>query len=290
IKYHSHDVPSTGGHQVLVRWLAAPINPLDVLVLTDAYPVKPSYKHSGEPIPGFDGVAEVISCGRKVSGLVPGDLVVPSKFGVGTWRTHAVVDEQSLQKISRPSDLLFAAIMRISIAPAFCLVEDMTNLKPGDCIIQNAGTSVVAQMVVQFARRRGVAVINVIRDRPEAEANMIKKSLHELGAEIVVTESELNQDPRIKTKRIRLALDAVFGDSGQALVKALCIGGSYVQVGFLSGPKGHVTIDPQDLFGRQLNMRGFRGSAQLGLRSREEQRDLFNWFIELFNNGELKLP
>lgn len=290
VNYHSHNIPSPVGHEVLVRWLAAPINPLDVLVLADVYPVKPSHKHAEEPIPGYDGVAEVVSCGDYVSELAPGDLVVPSKFGVGTWRTHAVLEEKSLQKISRPSDLAFAAIMRISIAPAFCLVEDMMHLKPGDYIIQNAGTSVIAQMVIQFARRRGISVINVIRDRPDAEADTIKKSLHKLGAEIVVTESELAGDPRIKEKRISLALDAVFGDAGRALVKALRVGGSYVQLGFLGGPKGGVTIDPQDLFGRQLNMKGFRGSAQVGLRSIDEQRDLFNWFIELFNNGELKLP
>ncbi|KAF2088011.1 GroES-like protein [Saccharata proteae CBS 121410] len=290
VNFHSHEVPTPGQSQVLVRWLAAPINPLDLLVIADVYPVKPSYKHADEPIIGYDGVGEVISTGEGVTGLAQGDVVVPSTFGTGTWRSHAVFDPQSLQKVSRPSDLAFAAIIRISIAPAFCLVEDMAELKPGDTIIQNAGTSVVAQFVVQFAHRRGISVINVIRDRPESEAAAVKKSLGEIGADIVVTESELAEDPAVKTKRVKLALDSVFGPSGRALVKALSVGGTYVQLGFLGGPKGQVVIDPTDLFARQITMKGFRGSAQVGLRNVEEQHDLFNWFVELFNKGELKLP
>lgn len=290
VSFHLQAIPSVNANEVLVRFLAAPINPLDILVLAGLYPVKPDHKHYGEPILGYDGVGEIITCGADVKNLLPGDLVVPSKFGTGTWRTYAVLDAQSLQKVSRPSDLAFAAILRIGVAPAFCLVEDMRTLKPGDCIIQNAGTSVIAQMVVQFARLRGINVINVVRDRPAAELQEVKKSLQELGALIVVSESELAEDAGIKAQRITLALDSVFGSSGRGLVKALSVGGTYVQLGFLGGPGGQLTLDPSDLFARQLTMKGFRGSAQVGLRTVEEQHDLFNWFVAIFNNGELKLP
>ncbi|KAI9786518.1 MAG: putative secondary metabolism biosynthetic enzyme [Peltula sp. TS41687] len=291
LHFHSYEPSALGPKEVLVKFLAAPINPLDVLVLADVYPVKPQHQHAGEPIPGYDGVGEIVDCGGDVSELARGDLVIPSKFGVGTWRTHAVLDAQSVQKILRPSDVAFAAILRITIAPAFCLVEDMCNLKPGDWIIQNAATSVVAQMVVQFARRRGIHTINVIRDRPEAEADAVKQLLlGSGGADIVVTESELLEDASIKPKRVMLALDSVFGSSARTLVKALSPGGTFVQLGFLSGPKSELTLDANDLFGRQLTLRAFRGSAQVGLRTAEEQGDLFDWFIALFNAGELHLP
>jgi mitochondrial enoyl-[acyl-carrier protein] reductase / trans-2-enoyl-CoA reductase len=290
LHFHNYEPSALGPKDVLVKFLAAPINPLDVLVLADRYPVKPQHQYSGEPIPGYDGVGEIVNCGGDVTELAPGDLVIPSKFGIGTWRTHAVLDVQSLQKISRPTDLAFAAILRISIAPAFCLVEDMCNLKPGDWIIQNAATSVVAQMVVQFARRRGIGTIDVIRDRSAVEAEAVKRSLNELGADIVVTESELPEHAGIKSKRIMLALDSVFGSSGQGLVKSLSPGGTFVQLGFLGGPTGELKLDANDLFGRQLTLRALRGSAQVALRSAAEQRDLFNWFISLFNAGELVLP
>lgn len=290
LHFHSYEPSALGLKEVLVKFLAAPINPLDVLVLADLYPVKPQHYYSGEPIPGYDGVAEIVNCGEDVSELAAGDLVIPSKFGLGTWRTHAVLDVQWLQKISRPTDMTFAALLRISIAPAFCLVEDMCTLKPGDWIIQNAATSVVSQMVVQFARRRGVGTISVIRDRPADATEAIKQSLHDLGADIVVTESELPGHADIKAKRIKLALDSVFGSSARGLVKSLSPGGTFVQLGFLGGAKSQLSLDTNDLFARQLTLRGFRGTAQIGLRSADEQRDLFNWFISMFNSGELVLP
>jgi trans-2-enoyl-CoA reductase len=286
----SHKEPTLGKNQVLVRWLAAPINPLDILVLKGVYPIKPMQEHEGRLIPGYDGVAEVVGCDESVTNLTTGDIVIPSTFGLGTWRTHAVMDSDLLTKVNKPNDIAFAAIMRVSVAPAFFLVEDMEKVKPGEFIIQNAGTSVIAQMVVQFAHRRGVGVISVIRDRAESDANKIKQSLISLGADTIITETELVEGIHLGSKHIKLALDSVFGSSGQALVGSLSQGGTYVQLGFLGGSETHVAISPQDLFGRQLKMKGFRGSSQLATRTVEEQRWLFNWFIELFNKAELVLP
>lgn len=290
LNFYVAELPVLGTKDVLVRFLAAPINPLDVLVLADLYPVKPQHYYANEAIPGYDGIGEVVDYGTSVTELVPGDLVIPSKFGIGTWRTQAVVDVQYLQKVIRPNDLAFAAIIKISIAPAFCLVEDMCNLKPGDWIIQNAATSVVAQMVVQFARRRGIRTIGVIRDRSPAEANVVKQSLLRLGSDFVVTESEVMGHAEIQSKRIMLALDSVFGTSGRVLVKSLSPGGTFVQLGFLAGPTEQLHLNANDIFGRQLTLKAFRGSAQVASRSAEEQTDLFNWFISLFNAGELVLP
>ena len=279
-----------GPKDVLVRFLAAPINPLDVLVLADLYPVKPQHHFNGEPIIGYDGVGEIVFRGPAVTDVAPGDLVIPSKFGLGTWRTQAVVDASWVQKISRPSDIAFAAIIRISIAPAFFLVEDMSDLKPGDWIIQNAATSVIAQMVAQFARSRGAHTIGVIRDRDAAEAEAVKQTLRQLGSEIVVMESEVEGNAEIKSKRVTLALDSVFGTSGRRLVDLLSMGGTYVQLGFLGGPKGQLTLNANDVFARVLTLKPFRGTSQMALRSPEEQTDLFNWFVSRFNAGDLVLP
>jgi len=290
LNFHVVEIPALGPKEVLVRLHAAPINPLDVLVLADLYPVRPQHHHGGEAIPGYDGVGEVVNCGEAVTEVAPGDLVIPSKFGIGTWRTQAVVDVQWLQKISRPTDVAVAAITRTTITTAFCLVEDMYSLKPGDWIIQNAAISAVAQMVVQFARRRGIHTIGVIRDRPSAEVDAVKQSLFQLGSDIVVLESQLQGHTAIKSKRIMLALDSVFGASGRGLIKALSPGGTFVQLGFLGGPAGQIQLDANDLFGRQLTLKAFRSSAQVALRSAEEQTDLFNWFISLYNAGDLVLP
>ncbi|MCJ1264266.1 hypothetical protein MMC22_004137 [Lobaria immixta] len=291
VELHSHDVGAVNPSTVLVKFLAAPINPLDLLVLRGSYPVKPTHQYQGKAIPGYDGIGEVVECGEGVTQFIPGDLVVPSKFGAGTWRTHAVLDVSSLQKISRPNDLAFGAMLKLDVLPAYFLLEDMAALKPGDWIIQNAATSVVAQMVTQFAHLRGLRSISIIRDRDAASVTQIKQSLCSLGADIVLTENELpEQIPILSTNPVKLALDSVFGSSARLLIDSLAIGGTFVQLGFLGGTNQELQLSSKDLFVRQLQLRGFRGSAQLAQRTFDEQTALMNWMVQLFNDGALALP
>ena len=84
-------------------------------------------------------------------------------------------------------------------------------------------------MVIQFAKRKGVGVISVVRDRDAVEFEALKKVLLQLGSALVVSETELPNNDLVKTKKITLALDSVFGTSGRNLVKALSQGGTYVQ-------------------------------------------------------------
>jgi len=287
-----HQPFAPGDDEVLIAFIASPINPLDVLVLTGQYPVLPQHKFHGQPVPGYDGVAQVLRCGRNVTALTPGDFAIPSQFGLGTWRSHAVVSPTELQKIPEPKDPIFASLLRLGVSTAYCLVQDMTSLKTGDRIIVNAGTSVVAQFVTQFARRRGVGVIHVVRDRAPHQMDSLRKTLRDAGAEDLLTEEELvvQCSALRKTGKTMLGLDAVFGDSGMAILAALSDGGTFVQLGFLGGQTGRVTLHPDDLFARRLSMKGFRGSAQMALRSAEEKTRLFNSWVDMFNRGDLQLP
>lgn len=83
VQLHNYDTGAVNPSTVLVKFLAAPINPLDLLVLAGTYPVKPAHQYQGQAIPGYDGIGEVVECGEGVTKVVPGDLVVPSKFGTG---------------------------------------------------------------------------------------------------------------------------------------------------------------------------------------------------------------
>jgi mitochondrial enoyl-[acyl-carrier protein] reductase / trans-2-enoyl-CoA reductase len=283
---------SPGPDEVHVKFLACPIHPLDLLVLAGKYPVQPKYHHNNEAILGYDGIGEIISCGANVSTLFPGDLVIPSQFGIGTWRSHAIVNATMLQKTARPKDTIFASLLRLGVCPAYCLVEDICALQPGDSIIQNAGTSVIAQFVTQFANMRGIRVIHVIRDRLNSEYEATKTALLDAGADAVLTESELvAEGSALKDSRhIVLALDAVYGSSGSALLNTLSDGGTYVQLGFLGGQQGELQLGSGELFGRRLTLTGFRGSDRIATRTPDEQSNLFDWWVDMFNRDLLKLP
>lgn len=98
--------------EVLVELLAAPMNPIDPMVVAGKYPTKPKYSINAEAIPGFHGVARVLSCGADVKSLQSGDMVVPNALGLGTWRTRAVLEAKDLLRIPKVTDVAMAALIK----------------------------------------------------------------------------------------------------------------------------------------------------------------------------------
>lgn len=174
--------------------------------------------------------------------------------------------------------------------PAYLLIEDMTRRRTGDWIIQNAATSAVAQMVVQFARLRGLQSISVVRNQESASTAYIKQSLTDLGAEKVLTEKELSeQSVHLKTKPIMLAIDSVFDALGRLLVDCLATGSTFVQLGFLSSAEERLQLRSEYVFVRHSTLRGLRDSAQIAQRTFSEQCSLLECLVQLFIAGTLAL-
>ena len=272
--------------EVLVEFLAAPINPLDLMVVAGKYAASPKHHLNGDAIAGFDGVARVLAVGGDVKSLQNGDMVIPNAFGLGTWRTKATLEATSLLAIPKVSDTVFAALLKTAVLPAYLLVEDMTMLKPGDWIIQNAGTGAIPQMVVQLAHLRGVKTISVVRDRASVDVAALQE------ADLVLQESEVPESKALKGKRIVLGLDCVFGHVAVKLANCISSHGTIVNYGQLSGggPSASITVQHRLLFFDRLTFRSFRSTEQLSARSSAEISDLCGWLAQLMEQGILRRP
>ena len=297
VTVHQTTLPPPSRNEVLVRFHASSINPLDLEVISGAYPVKPIFSHNDESILGFDGIGEVVSTGLNVKALAIGDFVIPSRYGVGTWRSHAVVAEELLDRVPRPNDLLAGSILKLGLAPAYFLTENMATapLRPGDWIAQNAGTGIVPQMVAQFARRRGVSVLSVVRDRDSQNLTRIAEAMTPTGTSAAVAEtvvvSASDFSAAVPGKHIVLAIDSVCGLPGQQLLESLSPSGTYAQHGFLGGLGQVLPVDPVGtIWGRQLSIVASRTSSFVNKMSDRERRSLFGWFVQLFNTGAFELP
>ncbi len=222
--------------QVLISFRAAPINPADL------YTIQTGGLYGSEPaaeppfVPGHDGVGVVVKTGPGVKALVEGDWVVPLTPHAGTWRSLAALRERDLLRL--PADVMpveQAAVLREMIT-AYRLLEDAA-LKPGDCVILNAGNGTVGQLVVQLARLlrlRAVAVISA----DSADFDKTALWLRALGAAEVLRDAGSLRAELDKLKffgKPRLALDAVGGASAQRLSDALADGGQMVVYGCISG-------------------------------------------------------
>lgn len=148
--------------------------------------------------------------------------------GFGTWRTHASAKSSHLLKI--PDDKAITPIQAatISVNPctAYCMLKDFTPLERGDWFIQNGANSGVGRSAIQFGRLWGLKSVNVIRDRDNADE--LKKELEALGADVVVTESELADRDRMQEvkrlagkKGMRLGLNCVGGKATTDLLRQL---------------------------------------------------------------------
>lgn len=270
---------------MLLRTLAAPINPADVNTVQGTYGVKPTFSSligTTEPsaIPGNEGVFEVVtsSGAGSASALKPGDWVIPARTGFGTWRTHAVAPADDLIRVDRDGlTPLQAATVAVNPCSAYRMLRDFVGegtggadgaspLREGDWFLQNGANSGVGRAAIQLGRLWGLRSINVVRARSTPEATQtLRDELVALGATHVVTEEELlSRDFGFAaraaewtrgTDGVRLGLNCVGGKSAQAVARALAPGGVMVTYGGMS--RQPVALPTGLLIFRDLRLRGF---------------------------------
>lgn len=253
VQLESLDLPHLGAECVLVKMLAAPINPSDLNMLQGTYAILPELPAVG----GNEGVAQVMEVGDQVKTLKVGDWVIPKDAGIGTWRTAAVLKAEDLVTLPKDIPVLSAATLGVNPCTAYRMLTDFEELKPGDTVIQNAANSGVGQAVIQIAAAKGIHTINVIRDRPDLQ--QLLDRLTEMGATHVITEETLRR-PEMKElfkscPRPKLALNGVGGKSATELLRHLQSGGSLVTYGGMA--KQPVTVPVSALIFKDVKVRGF---------------------------------
>ncbi|XP_075167059.1 enoyl-[acyl-carrier-protein] reductase, mitochondrial [Haematobia irritans] len=217
--------------QVLVKILAAPINPADINTIQGKYPVKPKFPATG----GNECVGEVLEVGENVNRLQKGQLVVPFATGLGTWTTHALFNEDQLMSVSNNIGIAEAATITVNPCTAYRMLKDFVKLSPGDCVIQNGANSGVGQAVHQICKSWDLKSVGIVRDRPDIKA--LKDYLKKLGATEVLTEEELRTSTIFKSGDLpkpRLALNCVGGKSATEISRQLADKGMLVTYGGMS--------------------------------------------------------
>lgn len=218
--------PAPQPDEVVVRMLAAPINPADLNSIEGKYPIKAPLPAT----PGMEGTGVVIEAGSDVRDLAVGThVILPHSFG--TWREVAVIAAEKLVALPGDIDPVQAAMLKVNPITAWRMIHDFVPLRPGDWLIQNAANSGAGQCAIQIARELGFKTVNVVR-RPE-----VVEELRSLGADVVLVDSEnLRDEVAAATGKapIRLALNAVGGENALRVAKCLASDGTMVTYGAMS--------------------------------------------------------
>lgn len=235
--------PRPRAGESVVALLAAPIEPMDRLMLRGLYPLSTQASIDGAMVLGAQGVGQVEHSDRPE--LVGARVLLPIRSG--TWRTRLALPTGSLVALPDHIGTEAAAPLRIGAVSADAMLE---SLRPGDAFVQSPGAGAVSLYAVQLARRRGLQAICLVRNVAHRDL------LLGLGAHAVIEDDDeapaaieaLGLEPH-------LALDGTGGATTRRLAASLVHGGSVVRYGAISG--SHAQLDVAASVFRDIRVRGF---------------------------------
>jgi len=258
-----------------VLW--ATIHFADVLQVMGMYGTAPALP----AVPGTEGVGRVLEVGPGVEHLPIGSTVFIAAGA--TWAQQVTAHASTFVPLpdGDPDQL---AMLLASPATALLMLDSYVDLEEGDWILQSAANSAVGSALVQIAKARGLRTVNLVR-REDAVGGLV-----ELGADVVLVGTD-NLSERVAQATggapIKLALDAVGGETFTALVDSLSMGGtlvSYSQV--IEEPSA---LAPLDLIFRQIDVKGFWLAHWFTVASDEDKQALFGKLVPLVLSGQVTM-
>jgi NADPH:quinone reductase-like Zn-dependent oxidoreductase len=264
--------------EVLVRILAAPVNPADLNTIEGTYGVKLELP----AVPGVEGSGEVMASASPA--FQPGDRVIFLRRAA-TWASHTTVPADTLFKLPAGLDPLQAAMLKVNPATAWRLLHGFATPAAGEWVVQNAGNSAVGRCVIQLARDLGIRSLSFVR-RPE-----LIDELRQLGADEVFPDDD---DGLAAAKSVlggataALAFNAVGGDSALRLMKLLREGGTHVTYGAMG--RKPLTLPNGLLIFRDIRVRGLWVTRWVENAAPDEVRKVYQELAARVAAGKLMQP
>ena len=179
LKYEDVPRPEPKDDQILVRVVAAGVNPVDGMIRSGMFETKP-YRNSLRILGGdIAGVVEQV--GSKITKFKTGDPVFAylSLENNGGYAQYALANER--EAAPKPKSLTYveAAAVPIVALTAWQALVDTAKLSAGQTVLIHGGSGGVGSFAIQIAKAHGAKVIATA-----STAN--QDSLKELGADTAV--------------------------------------------------------------------------------------------------------
>jgi NADPH:quinone reductase len=254
------ETPVPGQGEVLVKMMAAPINPSDLARLRKA-----DKEHDLSTfIPGLEGSGIVMVAGK---GILPrlwlGKRVAcSSEYNTsGTWAEYMVTRAGKCFPLSAKVDDEQGAMSLVNPLTALGFFE-IVKKNQHKAVINNAAASSLGRMVEILGNKHNVPVINIVRRKEHAE------SLRNSGSRYVLDSSVSSFIEELGTMSHELNATILFDSTctGQLdkMIEVLPSGSSVVIYGNLSGEE-HINVNPRSLIDNDIKLSGF----YLGGRTRQ---------------------
>jgi NADPH:quinone reductase-like Zn-dependent oxidoreductase len=277
VEYKSIEPPKED--EVLVRMLARPINPSDLIPIRGAY----SHRIILPTIPGYEGVGVVEDVGSLVSPNLIGKRVLPLR-GEGTWQEFVRTKAEFAVPIPDSIDDFTAAQMYINPITAWVTCTEVLKLKPNNILLVNACGSAIGCIFAQLSKILGFKLIAITRNGNYTE------DLLNLGASYVIDTSivPLYETVMELTSGIGAdaAIDSIGGSSGNELAFCIRPNGNFLTIGLLSGIQVNWAdiVNKAKVNANMFHLRNWNKDASLN-----KWQETFSHLIKLIGEGKLQL-
>src|SRR5437870_8587329 len=204
LKYEAVPKPEPKENEVLIRVIAAGVNPVDGMVRAGMF-AKHS-KNAFSMIPGYDVAGIVEKTGAKLEKYKPGDAVyayIGLKEG-GGYAEYAVATDKEVSR--KPKSLTFeeAAAVPLAAETAWQALFDTAKLSAGQTVLIHGGSGGVGSFAIQIAKARGAKVI-ATASTPNQDL------LKQLGADVAIDYTKTKFEDIAKD--VDVVLDSVGKDT-----------------------------------------------------------------------------
>jgi NADPH:quinone reductase-like Zn-dependent oxidoreductase len=202
LKYEDAPRPEPKENEVLVRVIAAGVNPVDALIRLGKYA-----KFFGTTlplIPGYDIAGIVEKTGAKITKLKAGDPIYAYVLWGGGYAEYAVATEGEATAKPKPLNYIEAAAVPLVALTAWQALVDTAKLSAGQTVLIHGGSGGVGSMAIQIAKARGAKVIATA-----STAN--QELLKQLGADVTVDYTKTKFEDIAKD--VDVVLDSVGKDT-----------------------------------------------------------------------------
>jgi NADPH:quinone reductase-like Zn-dependent oxidoreductase len=221
LKYEDVPRPEPRDDQLLVRVMAAGVNPVDASIRFGKYA-----KFFGTKlpwIPGFDIAGVVEKTGAKIGKVKAGDSVYATvdPGGGGGYAEYAVVTE--VESAPKPESINYvdaAAVPGVALTAWQALI-DTAKLTAGQTALIHGGSGGVGTFAIQIAKARGAKVIATASTRNQ-------DLLKQLGADVAIDYTRQKFEEAVKD--VDVVLDSVGGDTRSRSYGVVKKGGFIVSI------------------------------------------------------------
>lgn len=307
---HTYEIDdeNLAADSVIVRTLAAPVNPSDINQIQGVYPSQPPKTTDlGTDFPTFvcgnEGLYEVVKVGSNVTSLKAGDWALPARVCSGSWRTYAEFKKDQLFRIKNPEQSKAAGVKNplsveqgatILVNPlsAYMMLTHYIKPEKDNWFIQNGGNSAVGKYASQMGTLLGLNSISVVRDRPDFED--LKNELTETyKATRVITDEENNSKEFGATVKswvketggkLQLALNCVGGKSSTQIARKLDEDGIMLTYGGMSMQP--VSLSPALHIFKNITSAGF-WCTRIVEKDPQLKQDIVKQIVEWYEEGKI---